>query len=340
MELFFYLLYFIFFINYSTYLLFIPSLILYNYFPKHQYILHILKNLFWSSSSFFSTNVMFPKIYINDINMFENIFKNKQQNIIISNHLTELDFIVLAILLNNKKVFSAKICGIVKKSVGFMIFFVGFIGFMTGDIFLNRKIELDMYKLKNKITCDLIALFPEGTCFNKDRKKISDQYCAKNNLPVFKYHLYPRITGIKTIIQNNHNFKNIYDFTIVYENIDKKKYGTHYNIFYYLFSNNNLPKKIYINISKYNLEQNNSKDYIDKKIENIYYNKDKFVKKFDIHNNKFYLFNYNNTNGFISFLIINLISLFSIYLFYNYRFVRYLYLLEFIFFYLYFYFYV
>ncbi len=340
MELFLYLIYFLFFINYSTFLLFIPSLILYYYFPNTHFILFILKNLFWTSSSFFSKNVLFPKIYINDMNMLDNIINNKNQNIIISNHLSELDFIILAIVLNNKNIFSTKINGLIKKSIGYVIYFVGLYGYMTGDVFLNRKIESDLYKLQNNFSSNIIALFPEGTCFNENKKKISDQYCLKNNLPIFKYHIYPRTTGIKTILQNNCNFKNIYDFTIIYDNIDKKKYGLHYNIFHYLASNNNLPKKIYINITKYNLEYNNSINYIDNKIQSIYFNKDEFIKKFDIYNNKFQLFNYNYTNGFFSFLIINLISILSIYLFYNYKFVKYLYSIEFVFFYLYFYFFV
>ena len=87
----------------------------------------------------------------------------------------------------------------------------GIFGLFSKDIYLNRNIELDKKNLKNNNNANLVYIFPEGTVFNKDTKIKSDIYCKNNNLPIYKYHLYPRITGIETIYKYHPYYQKIYD---------------------------------------------------------------------------------------------------------------------------------
>ena len=144
----------------------------------------------------------------------------------------------------------------------------------------------------------------------------------------------------KALIINN-NFDNsdisyIYDLTIIYNTIDKKNYGSHFNFLSFIYEHK-FPTNIYVNIVKYKIYKN---DNLIKKIENIYINKDKFIKNFNQYYNDFFTIDYYYYYGLLNFILINFTCLLSFYLLYKFIILRYIYLIELLSFLIYFYFYV
>jgi len=327
------LMYLTFYNNFLIMFLFIPTVFLYFLNPSKSKIYFIpLKNIIYNSLSYIFKLLLFPNIYVNSNDIIN--INDKQKNILMSNHISELDSIIGNIILSNTELNNINNI-ISKKNVGYQLPILSFIGLLTGDIYLHRNINLDIKKLNKKLNFNLMLMFPEGTCFTKNRKLISDNYCNKNKLIKFNYHLYPRISGIELIINNNSNINYIYDLTIIYDEIKKKNYGNHYSIFGYLFGNFKLPNKIFIQINKYKI--NNKKGFDVKMIENIYLSKDKFIDKFDITCNNFVPFKYDYKKEFLCFILVNLFCIFSIYLYINFKFIRYLYFFQTITYYIYFY---
>ena len=329
------LIYLLIFPFYSSMGLFIPLFIINYCYRDYIDFAYVIKNLYWSSFSFVFQMLLNPKIYVNSLELFEDITNHpNQQNIILSNHISECDFMLLSYIFNNfKNMSTTKTCCVAKKEVGYKISGCGIISLFTGDIFLNRNIHLDNKKLSSQNDSNLLVIYPEGTVYTKEKKYKSDEYCKKNNLPIYNYHLYPRITGIKTILETNNKFKYFYDITIVYGNINKRKYGIVQDIFHYTL--NDYPNKIFLNISKHKINSNTSN--LKNQIENIFENKDDFIKKFEINNNKFISIKYNYFNGLISLYIVCCISIISWYLWYKFSVVKYLYTIESIFYLIYFY---
>jgi len=325
--------YFVFYINFFLMFIFIPSIGLYIVYPikSIQYFV-IIKNIVINSIGFITKILLFPNIYVNSNNILTK-YNINNKNLIISNHPSELDFLLSFIFYNNCNLINKNIC-LVKKMIGYQIPIIGFFGLLSGDVFLQRNINNDINKLNKELNFNFMLLFPEGTCFNYNKKLISDNYCDKNNLMKFKFHLYPRTTGFELIINNNKNINYIYDLTIIYDEIIKNNYGDHYNIINYLLNKFKISNKVFIQITKYKI--NRKKSFNKNIIENIFLTKDNFIKKFDIINNNFIPIKYNYNKGFGCFIIINLICIISIYLYIKYYFIRYLYFFQFLIYYLYF----
>jgi len=330
------LLYLLIYLKFGILLLFIPFSVIFFFFPANIKFIFAIKNIVASSLSFIIKSFMGINVNVNSLKLFNELTSNsKGKNIIISNHLTELDPTLITLIFNDIDYFYSKINYLSKKLIGFLVPSVGILGIYTGDIYLDRQINLDKNKLSIKVNSNYLMLYPEGTCFTKEKKFKSDEYCKKNKLPIFKYHLYPRVSGLKLILENNTDVHWIYDLTFVYDTISKKKYGPCYEFLSFI-SKYKFPKKIFIKIKKYRINKN---DNINKKIENIYIEKDEFINNFDINNNDFIPIKYDHYKGLIKFIIISIFSLSSIYLFYKYKFYKYLCLSEMIYFYIYFYFY-
>lgn len=334
------LIYILFYINFFFTITFIPSICLYFYnSSESKKYFTLIKNIIICSISFISKQFLLPNIYVNSNNIINfqlNDNFNLNKNLIISNHPMELDFLLGCIFFNNLNLFNKNIC-MAKKMVGYQIPILGFFGLLSGDIFLQRNIDQDINKLNTKINFNLMLIYPEGTCFNRHRKLISDNYCNKNNLLKFKYHLYPRITGIDLIIKNNQDIKYIYDLTVIYDEIIKNNYNSHYNTINYLLSKIKFPNKIFIKISKHKINRKLSND---KMIENIFSLKDKWIDKFDLICNNYVPIKYDYYKGLKCFLFVNFICFSSIYLYFKFKFIKYLYLIQFFIYYLYFYFFV
>lgn len=322
------------YLKFIVWLTFLPTLIIYCFFTKLKSCINIGKNIIWSSISFITHMLIFSNIYVDTNELIDEIqLNNSKSNIIISNHLIDLDFLIHNIIFSNTSLNSINI-GIAKKIVGFQLPICGFYGMFVGDIFLHRKIEIDICKLNKKMHFNNLLIFPEGTCFTKERKHISDNYCNKNSLIKFNYHLYPRMTGMRNIIKANKDIKYIYDITIVYDSIRKNGYGKHYTFFSYLCKLHPFPNKVFIKINKHKI--NNDDLDLEKQIEQIFYYKDKFIEEFNCSNNKFVPIKYNYVKGFGCFALTNLLTISSIFLFYRFSFTRYLYWGEYILYILYF----
>jgi 1-acyl-sn-glycerol-3-phosphate acyltransferase len=327
------MIYLLFYLNFLIGLTFSPIILIHFYFHKYDSFINIFKNIVWSSISYLTYILLFKNVYVNSNKYIKEILLNEDKsNIIISNHISDLDFLLHTFIFTNSTLYSKNI-GIAKKNVGYQVPICGFFGLFTGDIFLHRKIEYDIDKLYKKINFNNLLIFPEGTCFNDQTKKISDDYCDKNKLIKYNYLLYPRITGIKTIIKNNKNIKCIYDFTIIYDKITPNKYGVDYNVFTYILNMDLLPNKVFIKINKYKIKTDM---IIEKQIENIYLHNNKFIEEFDINNNKYIPIKYNYSKSLVCFIGINLLTLISIYLFIKFNFIKYIYTLEFLLYYIYF----
>ena len=332
--------YLIFYLNFFIMFVFIPFILFYCINPIGSIKFFIIcKNFIFNSLGFIVKKIMFSNVYVNSNELYESIteYNHKNKKIIISNHPSEFDFLLASIFLTNTNLINSNI-GLAKKNIGYIIPIIGFIGLFSGDVFLHRNINMDINKLNKKLNFNLMILYPEGTCFNKDRKLISDNYCDKNSLIKFKYHLYPRTTGLEIIINNNIDIKYIYDLTLIYDEIKKKDYGNHYNLFNCIINKFKISNKIYIQINKYKIDRKN--DFNKKMIENIYLSKDNFISKFDINCNNFVPIKYEYFKGFGCFIFVNFICILSIYLYIKYNFIKYLYFFQLIIYYLYFYFFV
>lgn len=322
------------YINLYTLIVSFPLLFLYFFdFVKFDKYSFLVKNILMKSISFMAKNILFENVFVNSNEIFKQFLNEKNvKNIIISSHPTELDFLIGIIFFSSfSTMFDKNIC-LAKKDIGYSLPSIGFFGLFTKDIFLHRNIEIDMGKLNKQIDFNNVLLYPEGTCFTLDKKKLSDNYCKKNNLIKYNYHLYPRITGIELIVRNNPSIKYIIDLTILYDTIGKNDYGKCFSIKNYLLGKTIFPNKVFINIKFYKIIPNKLND---KFIENIYLTKDNFIEKFDMNCNNFVPIKYNYFENFIYFSLMNLLSVVSMYLCYKFIFIRYLYLIQILIFYFY-----
>lgn len=321
-----FIIYFYFIYLLSGLFLFSPILILNKFYKKN--FGYFFKNIFAINISFILKNIFQTQVFVNSNKLLNELTDNKEQSILIQNHISEIDFFCTSFILNNiKDFFNFKFIALKKKIIGFQLIGIGLFSYFTRDIYLNRNIKKDYNNLINNNNANLLYIFPEGTCFNKLSKEKSDIYCYSNKLITFNYHLYPRITGIETIIKNHNNYKYIYDLTVVYDTISKKELFEKKNLikFFYKYD---FPSRIFINISKYYINNNLN---ISNKLEHIFLNKDNFIKTFNINQNKFKKINYNYKNSIISFLLSNFIFIISLYFFYKFNFIKFYYIFEIIF---------
>lgn len=326
---------YLFFLYLFNVLLVFPIISLINLvFPKTGFM---LKNSFTSSLSFFIKYFMKTNIYVNDNNLFKELSNNKNK-ILISNHISELDFLFNSFIVNNfGNYYNNTFIATSKKMIGYFLLGPSILSVLSKDIYLNRNIGKDTEILSSNNNATLLLIYPEGTCFSKNKKLQSDNYVNKNNLYLFKYHVYPRITGLQTIITNN-DYDFIYDITIIYNTIPKEKYGEEYTFYKYLY-NYVFPQQVFLHIKKYEIDNRKfvtDDKYVEKLLVKIYKNKDKIISSFDVNNNKFVNIDYNFYSGLINSVLFGLLSILSVYLFYQYAFIKILYLMQIVFYFIYF----
>jgi 1-acyl-sn-glycerol-3-phosphate acyltransferase len=290
---------------------------------------NIVKNYCLSSISFMSKIFLCISFYVNDKKMFDELCNDKNY-IIIQNHLTEIDsFIFFNIINSICDNFNLKTSIVLRKKTKMLVPSYGFLSYFGNDIYLQKDINKDINVLSKKTDAKIVYMFPEGTCFTKENKKISNNFVCNNNLFKYKFVLYPRTKGLYNIIKSNEQIEHIYDLTVVYDTIKKKDFGKRFIIINF-FRKYFIPKRFYINIKKYNIKEENLKteEDIEKFIKKVYLLKDNFIDKFDTNINKFKLAKYNYFNGIFSFITVSLIGFFSVLLYFNSKIVRYVYFLE------------
>jgi len=317
-----------------TGLLFLCPITLINIFNKN--VGFFIKNVYAMSIGFILKYILKVELYVNNNKIANELINNDEQIILIQNHFSEIDFLCLSyFMLNIKRSFNFKLISVLKKNVGLLLIGFGLISTLSKDLYISRDINNDKKLLKKNNNSNILYIFPEGTCYNKKTKEISDKYVKKNNLIKYKYLLYPRVTGLMTIINSHKNYKKIFDFTVLYDTILKKDLLENHK-FIYFFYKYKFPTKIFININKYNIDNDLNNNKLKDLLEDIFYDKDKFIKKFDINNNNFIKFNSIYYKGCLSFISTLLISFISIYLFIVFDFIKSLYFVEIICFILYF----
>lgn len=291
-----------------------------------------IKNLFASSVALGLKYLIGTEIFVNSNVLADEIVDNSSK-IVIQNHFTEIDHLVISFFMTNiKNIMNFKLISLVKKSIGFFYLGIGLFSAFSNDIYLNRNINTDYQKLKSCSKCNILYMFPEGTRFNKKSKENASLWIKNNNKIKLNYHLYPRITGLKTIIsKSNNKFKFIYDLTVYYNTIERNTSNI-YNM-YDFFYKCNFPTRIYININKYHI---NIKK-INKELEQIYVNKDIFIANFNPNQNKFTKLKFNYINALLGLSLSFGIGIFSIYIFFKYEFIRTFYFIEIITYLFYFY---
>jgi 1-acyl-sn-glycerol-3-phosphate acyltransferase len=296
----------------------------------------IFKNILYLSISFVLKHFLKIDVYVNSNELVKQMFDEQKQIFLIQNHFTEIDYLFQIYLFGNMRnmyrALSYKFANVAKKFVGNAFLGVGIHSMLSNDLYLIRDINIDNKVIGQKYDYDMIYMFPEGTCFNHETRLKSNNYVKQNNLVKFKYHLYPRLTGLLLLLKKNKNLRTIYDLTVVYDTIPKKIFGEKFKLqdFFYKFE---YPSRVYINIQKYKIKE---LVVIQEQLEYIYTNKDNFVKNFNPNQNNFEIVKFNNFLTLSCFTIFNLIGLYSFNLLFNFGFVKKIYFLEIIFYLIYF----
>ncbi len=319
----------------SGLLLLTPITIINFYDKKYGFA---IKNIYYISMGWIIKNILGTEIFVNSNELVQNLVKEKDQIIVTQNHFSEIDYMFLSYFITNlnsiANLINYKMIFVAKKFVGIAFLGVGLISLLSKDLYLNRDIQIDHNNLKYNNDANILYIFPEGTCFNSYTKKISDQYVKSNNLIKFNYLLYPRLTGMFTLLKTHKKYKNVYDLTVMFDSIPKDKLLIPHK-FYHFFYQHDFPSRVFINIQKYKLATDLN---FEPKIKEIFKNKDKFIQDFDLINNKFEKINYNQNLAITSFIISNITMGISLYLYYNYNFIKTLYFFQAVFYLITFYF--
>ncbi len=320
---------YIYFLYLSSGLLLLTPITIINLFDKKYGF--AVKNIFYISTAWIIKNILGTEIFVNSNQLVKDMVNEDKQIIITQNHFSEIDYMFLSYFITNlnsiSKIINYKMIFVAKKFVGYAFLGVGLISLLSKDLYLNRNIQIDHLNLKYNNDADILYIFPEGTCFNSYTKKISDKYTKANNLIKFNYLLYPRLTGIYTLLKTHKKYRTLYDLTVMFDTINKNNLIVPHK-FYQFFYQYDFPSRVFVDVQKYKISTGL---HFESKIEEIFKNKDKFIKDFDPVNNKFEKIIFNNHNAFISFFISNIIMICSLYLYFNYNFIKTLYLLQIIF---------
>eukprot|EP00871_Galdieria_phlegrea_P002654 jgi/Galph1/338/GphlegSOOS_G5077.1 len=154
----------------------------------------------------------------------DDIGDRQVSSLVICNHRSWLDSIVLSILLLKKQ--TNALCRYLgKMSVG-CIPMLGWMTLNTGALIsLSRKWQTDKEKLQttfrrlqNADRDFWVLTYPEGTRFSLEKKSLSQQFAKNHNLTLFQNVLIPRFKGFFTcisILRSRISF--LYNATIMYE---------------------------------------------------------------------------------------------------------------------------
>lgn len=144
--------------------------------------------------------------------------KSNSSVIMVSNHICSIDTVLLAMVSN----YLEKTPKFISKDNLRWIPILGWGMYLSDYLFIKRDWKVDRDRIKNwcmnqKIGTSLI-IYPEGSRFTEKKRDRSVEYSKKNNLPVFKNVLYPRIKGFNQCISylQNPPFSTVVNVTILY----------------------------------------------------------------------------------------------------------------------------
>lgn len=229
----------------------------------------------WYSSLFFMLVYIFNvNIYVS-YDFFE-FLNDHEDYMIISNHISEIDYIYILCLQSFKDQF-CKLTIVLKNSLRYIFFSLGWACWLNDFIFVKRHFEKDKNYINRKLNNlddKNVLIFPEGTIYCDSTYIKNIKYCKDNNIKPLYYLLNPKYKGIELI--KKHTKNKVYDMTIQYDTmpyIDRPV--SEYTILN-IISNDLLPSNVYINIKKYN-----NIDLNEDNLKNIFLAKDNYIKIFN-----------------------------------------------------------
>jgi len=188
--------------------------------------------LFDINTSIFNNNFNHKfNINIDSINILEDMKKVKNVDILMANHYSSVDFMLIFYLLNCVK--RKDIILLFKKE---LLYIPIVSNLLDSDNYMkiNRSWDKDkdfLEKYINKLKSGIIIIFPEGTRYSRINYEKSKKYCTNNKLICNKKLLIPRVKGlfnIISILKKNNKMGNLYDLSSVVpeimENFDKIKF--------------------------------------------------------------------------------------------------------------------
>ena len=157
-----------------------------------------------------------------------NLKKKDKISVIIANHPAALDFLYMGSLLNHFKIkdffYTIRGNNIFKPKASFALILS-----LDRDIKVYNNWEKDINQFNKQldnINSGFVIIYPEGMNYSKDRYKKSLEFGKKNNIPIYKNLLIPRIKGtwylIKYLKQNN-KLDYVYDISFINEKFFNKK---------------------------------------------------------------------------------------------------------------------
>lgn len=312
-----------------TSLLLICPVMINNIFSKNKNWGYTFKNILYINISFIIKYFLRTEIYINSNKLVDNLFNETNQVFLIQNHFTEIDYFFQTFLLTNlntpHKLLNYKFLSVAKKFVGNIFLGLGIFSLLSNDIYLVRDINIDCRNISKRYDeCNMIYMFPEGTCYNKFTKAKSDEYIKENKLIKYKYHLYPRLTGMFLLIKKNPNLRTVYDMTMVYDTIPKEKYGEPFRFEHFIYKYD-FPNKVFINIERYPIDNS---IYFQDRIEYIFIRKDNFLMNFNQYQNQFENIIYNSFIAFFCFILFNFTAILSLGMFIEFELIRVYYFIQ------------
>ena len=161
-------------------------------------------------------NDVINNYFFNKVNIKGSMSQTDKINLILSNHISVLDFLIIISALNHFGI--SEYYFVFKESILKIPIFGGI---LQDDIRISRNWETDqdlIINQVNNINHGTIIIFPEGTRFSLSKHKKSLKFCYDNKIPFYNYTLAPKAKGLHclvNILKENNKLGHIYDFTIV-----------------------------------------------------------------------------------------------------------------------------
>ncbi len=229
-----------------------------------------MNNIFYNSIN--KIIITFTCLLINALSIQIKIkYKTKKfYNLGISNHVSELDILLLFIIFSKHSIDYSLISDdrfqnypVVKQWAQ-----------QNKTIFVNRTDGTGCESIRKNININSkVFIFPEGTLYYKPMIDKSNQICWENNIKIYKNVLCPKLNGFNTLkeILKPRYITNI-TLKYIFENKKYLKKSLEPLTIYHLFSSS--PKKIIIYIGRVKVDSNTD-------INEIFRHKDKLLDKIE-----------------------------------------------------------
>ena len=189
---------------------------------------------------------------------------NKENSIVISNHLSQADFLYIFNLMTSNNKIPNNHLKIASYYYSYLFPGMGITSYLANNILIseNKKKTIDNIEKCKLNKNDILFLYPEGGSYHQKVLESSNNYCIKNNIDITKNCLYPKTTGID-IIHKNTKIDTLYSISMQYEEKHNKNIYSLFGV--------NLPNRVYMKFNKTKTD-NPTKDTV-----NIFRNIDTYL---------------------------------------------------------------